>query len=76
MRALLTQLVRLFPAEFRRQFGPDLIEQVQVDYDRARARGRPNAVGFTFATALDLIGSSIAERWNPTWVDTQPRSIS
>ncbi len=76
MRALLALLVQLFPASFRKQFGSDLVEQVQVDYDRALAGGRLRAWGFALATALDLVRSGVAERWNPTWVETRTHSIS
>ena len=76
MKALLALLVRLFPEGFRGQFGSDLVEQIQIDYDRALAGGRLKALGFSWATALDLVRSSLAERWNPTWVETRIHSVS
>ena len=67
MRELLVRLVRLFPAAFRRRFGPDMVEQVRKDYDRARARGRLPALWCALATAGDLVRGAAAERLEPTW---------
>jgi putative ABC transport system permease protein len=76
VRFFLTQLVRLFPAEFRYQFGPDMVDQVMADYDRAGARSRYAAALFALLTALDLVRSAVAERWNPTWVRTwEPKTV-
>jgi predicted permease len=76
VKSFLTLLVRLFPDEFGSQFGADMVEQVQSDYDRALSRGRLRALGFTLATALDLLRSSVAERRRPTWgVTRTPRPI-
>ena len=71
MRSFLALLVRLFPAEFTRQFGPDMVEQVQSDYDRALSHGRWRAFVFTLFTALDLVRSGVAERRHPAWVITR-----
>ena len=68
MRSFLTLLVGLFPTEFRRQFGPDMVEQVRLDYDRARSRSRVGAGLFSLFTAWNLVRSAVAERWTPTWV--------
>ena len=68
MRSFLTLLVGLFPTEFRRQFGPDMVEQVRLDYDRARSRSRVGAGFFSLFTAWNLVRSAVAERWTPTWV--------
>src|SRR5262249_3012643 len=67
MRSALTRLVRLFPAAFREKFGDGMIEQIESDYDRARARGISSALGFACATTADLMQSALAEHWNPTW---------
>ena len=67
MRSFLALLVRLFPAEFRSQFGPDMVEQVQSDYDRALSHSRSRAFVFTLLTSLDLVRSGVAERRHPTW---------
>ena len=74
MRSILTLLVRLFPAAFRKQFGADIIEQVQRDYDHARRQGRTSAIGVAFLTALDLVRSAVAEHWRPTWVSAGTRT--
>ncbi|MGH9888084.1 MAG: hypothetical protein ACREBE_21300, partial [bacterium] len=67
MKHALTSMVRLFPAAFRTQFGAAIVEQIDHDYDLARARGALPAAWFTIATAFDLGRSAIAERWSPTW---------
>src|SRR5262249_20260371 len=69
VRFALIGLVRLFPAAFREQFGGGMIEQIQSDYDRARARGFLSALWFACATAADLMQSALAEHWNPTWTN-------
>ena len=74
MRSVLTLLVGLFPAAFREQFGADVAEQVQADYDRARSLGRLKALGFWLVTAADLVRSALGERWNPSWVSNGSRS--
>jgi hypothetical protein len=56
-------MVRLFPVAFRERFGDAMIEHVEQDYDRARARGYPVALWFALSTAWDLAQSGIAERW-------------
>jgi predicted permease len=71
VKSLLALLVRLFPEDFRDQFAAGMIEQVERDYDHARARGRLAAYWFALATALDLVRSGVAERWSPTWVGLQ-----
>ena len=73
MKRLLLGLVRLFPAAFRSEFGAEIAAQVASEYDAARARGRVPALRFAVPTAFDLIGSAIAERWNPALVT--PRTI-
>jgi len=72
-RALLS-LVRLFPPAFREQFAADMAEQVERDYDAARARGHPALLWFALATAFDLAKSAAVERWSPTWVHTPTTS--
>ena len=72
MKRLLLLMLRLFPAAFRAQFGPEIEEQIEHDYAHARERGRLTAIGFTLATAWDLAHSVIAERWNPTWTSARP----
>jgi putative ABC transport system permease protein len=72
VRAVLGLLVRLFPAAFRERFGGGMVEQVEQDYEHARARGFPAAAWFSLATGWDLVRSAIAERVRPTWVSAQP----
>ncbi len=76
MRSFLALLVRLFPAEFRSQFGPDMVEQVQSDYDHALSHGRRRACVFTLLTSLDLVRSGLAERRNPTWAIPRTTQIT
>lgn len=66
MTTLLSWLLRLFPAAFRRHFGGDMLALALDDIDRARDRGRIRAAGAAIATALDLIRSAWAERRHPT----------
>ncbi|MEE8146366.1 MAG: ABC transporter permease, partial [Longimicrobiales bacterium] len=53
-----------------------MVEQIQIDYDRALEDSRLKAWGFALVTTLDLVRSSLAEHWNPTWVPAQTHSIS
>lgn len=69
MKTVLTSLLMVFPEPFRMQFASGMIEQIERDYDLARARGRMAALWFALATAVDLMRSGIAERWSPNWVD-------
>jgi putative ABC transport system permease protein len=69
VKALLILLIRLFPSGFRAQFGPDMAAQIAREHEHARARGGAMAVLFALTAALDLIGSALAERISPTWVD-------
>jgi predicted permease len=71
-RALLA-LARTFPSPFRDQFGAEMREQIDHDYDAARANGALAALGFTIATAVDLARTSIAERVRPTWTSQTPQ---
>ena len=83
MRSLLRLQVRLFPAAFRDEFADAMVDQIEHDYERARARGALPGLWFTLATSWDLTRSAIAEHWNPTWTsapvvraeDTGMRSI-
>jgi len=76
VRSFLALLVHLFPAEFRSQFGPDMVEQIQSDYDRALSHGRRRAFVFTLVTALDLVRSGVAEHRHPTWGITRTPQIT
>ena len=67
MRSLLERCVGLFPRAFREQYELELTEHLDEDYARARVRGWLPLIGFTIATAFDLVRSAIAERWRPTW---------
>jgi putative ABC transport system permease protein len=71
---VLERLVRLYPAEFRRRFGPEMAEQIRSDCRLAVAHGRRRALGFALGTALDLLRGALAERLRPTWpVSRRPR---
>jgi len=67
MKRALLALIRTFPPAFRHQFGVEIREQIEHDYDDARANGILAAIGFSVATAADLTRTSIAERIRPTW---------
>jgi len=67
MKRALLALIRTFPPAFRHQFGAEIREQIEHDYDDARANGILAAIGFSVATAADLTRTSIAERIRPTW---------
>jgi predicted permease len=64
---VLRLLLRLFPAGFRAQFGAEMLEQLEREYDAARARGVPAATWAFVGSAVDLVLSATAERWRPTW---------
>ncbi|HEX9887713.1 MAG TPA: ABC transporter permease [Longimicrobiales bacterium] len=81
MRSFLTLLVRLFPLGFRRQFAPDIIEQIESDYELAARRGTLAVLLFSLSTSFDLVRGALAERWNPTWAtardpDTTGREVA
>lgn len=68
MKRLLRLLMYAFPAPFREQFGNELSEQIERDYDRARVEGPVAVLTLTIATATDLVRSGIAERLDSTVV--------
>jgi predicted permease len=72
MRSLLALLLRLFPADFRERFGPEMLEQMQTDLRRTQARGRWSATLFAARTASDLVRAAFAERWSPTLLADRP----
>ena len=67
MSMLLRLLVALHPAAFRRRFGAEVLEQARHDVARGFERGFGTGVGGAVATALDLLGSAVAERVSPSW---------
>lgn len=73
MKRLLRLLMFTFPVPFREQFGNELAEQIERDYDRARTEGPMAVFSLTVATAVDLLRSGIAERLDPTAV--RPHSL-
>ena len=72
MRRLLRFLLKAFPRGFRTQFGAEMAEQVMRDYERARAEGWARGLEFVAGTAVDLVVSGMAERWNPVWAVAEP----
>jgi predicted permease len=75
-RALLA-LARTFPQAFHDQFGAEVRDQIERDYDIARAKGVAPLVEFSIATAFDLMRTSITERIRPTWAShAQQREAS
>ena len=71
MTRFLAALVRLYPPAFRAQFGAEMVEQLRRDHTRARERGRMAALSFAVITAVDLVRTAAAERWNTTWQDPE-----
>jgi predicted permease len=72
MRRASRALVRLFPAAFRDAFGAGMLQDIDRDYQQARARGRTATAWFAVATSWDLIRSAVAEHASPTWTRPQP----
>ncbi|HVS13226.1 MAG TPA: ABC transporter permease [Thermoanaerobaculia bacterium] len=72
MSRLLSRLVRLYPVEFRRQFGADMVEQIRADHRSALRRGRWRALVFSLGAGLDLVRGALAERLRPTWPGPLP----
>jgi hypothetical protein len=73
MKSLLNLLIALLPRLFRDRFGEDMRDQIATDLRKARSKGWGTALVFTLATALDLVHTAFAERWNPTWVEGATR---
>jgi predicted permease len=71
---LLALLVRLLPPGFRKDFGPEMLEQLRADHARAVSRGRLSALAFSLASAWDLVRAAVAERVHPSWVNDHTRS--
>ena len=67
MRRLLISLIGLYPRPFRREFGASIAEDICSDYELARSRGVLPTLWFAAGTAVDLVKSAVAERFNPTW---------
>ena len=77
MKRALLALARTFPRAFHEQFGAEVRDQIERDYDVARAKGLAALAGFSIATAFDLALTSITERIRPTWAShTQQREGS
>jgi predicted permease len=72
VKSALRKLVALFPAVFRERFGAGMIDDIERDYDRARARGILAAAWCATAIAWDVVRSAIAEHLSPTWVRARP----
>ena len=73
MQLLLRLLVWLHPAAFRRRFGAEVLAQSRLDLERAWAAGMGAGLRGTAATLIDLLGSAVAERIHPTWLDPNDR---
>ena len=54
MNALLGALVRLFPRPFRERYGAAMLDDIERDCERARARGGPHALWCAISIAWDL----------------------
>ena len=51
-----------------------MLEVMQVDYGRARARGRVRALLFLMGTAANTLAEGLSERVAPTWIDPGTRA--
>ena len=69
-------LMRAFPADFRREFGADMVETILGDYERIRSRSRARSIVFLISTAVDLVWGGVRERLDPTWVGTAGASTT
>src|SRR5688572_22120394 len=74
MRSMLAFLLRAFPRRFREEFGDGMLGVMQVDYARARARGRVRALLFLIGTVANTLAEGLSERIAPTWIDPGMRS--
>ncbi|MCA9737691.1 MAG: ABC transporter permease, partial [Gemmatimonadetes bacterium] len=70
MTALLHGLLRLLPSAFRRRFEDELREQIRLELEAARRRGRLAVLSVGLVTALDLLRTALAERWRPSFPRT------
>jgi hypothetical protein len=52
LKLLLLRLARLFPEPFRTEFGEEVRDQIEADYERARARARGD-IGKRWPAVLD-----------------------
>jgi predicted permease len=52
-----------------------MIHDIELDYDRARARGALPAAWCTIATAWDLLRGAVTERISPSWTPAQHSSL-
>lgn len=65
MKDGLLGLLRWLPDDFRRDFGADVEEQIEIDYERARGRGPGPLLVFVLATAADVALVAVLERVRP-----------
>jgi predicted permease len=73
MKSALRYLIRLFPAAFQERFGAGITQDLENDYERARARGARSTAWFVVASSWDLITQAVAEHVSPTWARSQPK---
>ena len=71
---MLACVLRAFPRRFREEFGGGMLEVMQVDYARARARGRLRALLFLIGTVVNTLADGLSERIAPTWIDPRMRA--
>ncbi len=66
MKTLIGWLVRLFPESFREQFGAAIVEHAALDCEREGRSGRLAGARSFLATAFDILGTALAERFRPS----------
>lgn len=74
MKFALLLLVRFLPGAFVAEFGEEVEEQIDRDYDRAASDGSLAALRFTLATLTDLLWVAVIERVRPVWTGVQAAS--
>jgi len=66
-------VLAVFPAEFRRAHGDELLESLRLERGHARWRGRLGGVRFWLRTLPDVVRAGFRLRWSPALVPS-PRS--
>ena len=73
MHTVLSALIWLIPQPFRERFGEEMHAQAAWDLRAARDRGLFPGLYCWIATAIDLLGTAVAERLHPSWVPDNHR---
>jgi len=74
VKRLLLALIGWLPDGFRTQFGSDVEEQIEHDFDLRAREGHWALFVFVFTTVVDLIWVGVVERVRPAWTGVQALS--